>query len=1144
MGQRDTRWVVGFLLAGAVGLGLFIGLYDRTFPTAALDFKLSREQAFAAAEGFLASEGIATEGFEGAMVFDSDDDAQMFLEKNLGLQEANRLARTEVSIWFWSVRWFRPEQKEEFRVSLDPGGRAVGFRRLLLDTDPGADLAQEEALPKAEAFLMARGFDLSGYELIERSSERRERRTDHTFTYQKRGFRVYERDSVQAGEPGTYRLRVTIQGDRVGGFREFLKVPEAFIRRHQEVRSRANLLAQVAGVLWTAFGIAMIVFLIRRTREGGMPYETALALGAAVAVAWVTAGLNSLPLTKFGYDTQVSYSSFILNALITALLGGVFYGLIVCLSGMSGGACFSEAFGKGRPLGRPSWRGILSGQTARSALIGYGLACLHLGYVTVFYLAGVRYLGVWAPAETSYSNTFGTSIPWIYALQIGLAAATLEEFFFRLFAVSYLKRLLKRTWLAVLIPAVIWAFLHSTYAVEPIYIRGVELTVVGVVFGMVFLRFGIWATIISHYAYDAALVALPMIKSSSLYFQASGLAVAGIVLLPAAAAGLSGLVKKRIPAEVPPSTLPTERESGREGEREKEHLSHSPALPFSLSPSAFGEGPGEGSKTPEDYPLDRRTRRAAILAGLAGLALLLWARPERFGERTMRVGVSREAAARAAEGFAERVGVPLSGYRRAAWFQDDLGADGYTFLIRHVGVAAAESLAAGQTRPWVWWVRWYRPLEKEEVRVAVDARDGRVAGWWHALPEDRKGADLTPEGARRGAESFLMAHFGRDVADTTRYVLKESASERREGRRDHNFVWERGDVAVGEGRFRTAVTVQGDRVDGVAFTFKAPEAFLRELRRETVKDVAARLGTTVLVLLTAVWGTILFVRAFRDRALAWRIPNRLALLSLLALLLTYLNGLSTFFAGYRTATALSAYVGGSVLQSLLRLGVQSAAVGVALALVEAAWRRSYPEEVGPEGWLRGGVSLRVCGEALGLGAAFLLWSRGVASATAWAGQRLFPQYAVASGFAPVWEVSAYLPALRLQGVVGGAMGLLALLGVFLVWRHYVRRAWIVLAVAGVFLLLSDAVPEARTPGHFAAIGALGLLSAAAALWFVFRVVGFRLLAYLFAAWAGAFVPAGMRLIEASNLPFYEVNGVAMILIGLAPVGYVALKRKC
>ena len=63
-----------------------------------------------------------------------------------------------------------------------------------------------------------------------------------------------------------------------------------------------------------------------------------------------------------------------------------------------------------------------------------------------------------------------------------------KRFLFRLLAISLLIRYLKKPWLAVLIPAVVWAFLHANYPQEPIYIRGLELTVVGVIFGVVFLR--------------------------------------------------------------------------------------------------------------------------------------------------------------------------------------------------------------------------------------------------------------------------------------------------------------------------------------------------------------------------------------------------------------------------------------------------------------------------------------------------------------------------------------------------------------------------------------------------------------------------------------------------------------------------------
>jgi hypothetical protein len=41
----------------------------------------------------------------------------------------------------------------------------------------------------------------------------------------------------------------------------------------------------------------------------------------------------------------------------------------------------------------------------------------------------------------------------------------------------------KVTFLALLLPAMIWAFGHSTYPVFPVYFRGIKLTIAGLIFG-------------------------------------------------------------------------------------------------------------------------------------------------------------------------------------------------------------------------------------------------------------------------------------------------------------------------------------------------------------------------------------------------------------------------------------------------------------------------------------------------------------------------------------------------------------------------------------------------------------------------------------------------------------------------------------
>ena len=135
--------------------------------------------------------------------------------------------------------------------------------------------------------------------------------------------------------------------------------------------------------------------------------------------------------------------------------------------------------------------------------IGLCLGLLHLAYFNVFYLAG-RNFGVWCPLTSPPVNILATPMPWIEAVETGLHAAIDEEFTFRLFAIMALLRLTGRPWLAITLPALVWGFLHTPYPQDPAYIRGVELTVAGIVYGAVMLRYGLPATLAAHYTYNAA----------------------------------------------------------------------------------------------------------------------------------------------------------------------------------------------------------------------------------------------------------------------------------------------------------------------------------------------------------------------------------------------------------------------------------------------------------------------------------------------------------------------------------------------------------------------------------------------------------------------------------------------------------------
>ncbi len=127
--------------------------FYRAFPEASIDFRVSRGEGEAMAARFLAGEGYVLGGYRQASSFNFDNNAKTFLERELGLEKANRVMGARVRLWRWSYRWFRPLQKEEFRADLTPAGELAGFAHELPEDAARPAVAEAEARARAEAFL-------------------------------------------------------------------------------------------------------------------------------------------------------------------------------------------------------------------------------------------------------------------------------------------------------------------------------------------------------------------------------------------------------------------------------------------------------------------------------------------------------------------------------------------------------------------------------------------------------------------------------------------------------------------------------------------------------------------------------------------------------------------------------------------------------------------------------------------------------------------------------------------------------------------------------------------------------------------------------------------------------------------------------
>jgi N-acetylglutamate synthase-like GNAT family acetyltransferase len=533
------------LVLGILGLVLFLIFYNQAFPLAALDLALSREQIAGRATDYMSGLGHDLSGYKTALTFDEDGLSSIYLQRTLGVPETNELARQgELPLWYWRMRWFKPFQKEEFRLTLMPDGTVVGLGHEILEDAPGADLPQEDARALAEAYLVeGQNWDLAEWELVTASSEAQPGgRGDHRFEWKRTGWDVGDSE---------LKLAVVVQGDSVDGYNYWLQVPESFRRAYAEQRNRANFINSLAYYLaGGGFGLVALLFFFLGHRRGIFPWHEGLRAGLMVGAVYLAADLNALPLSKAYYGTTQGYAVFWINELI-----GVFFNTMLIT------VMIMVLWAGGRYLARRVWplqdrilprsddRWIaLAGSTWRGLMV----AGLHSGYMVLFYLLATQLLGGWTPMGAAPLNLYATPLPSLAALEIGIRPAFSEELAARLVGIGLVLVLTRRKWLAVLIPGVLWAFAHLSYVRDPIYMRGVELTIVGLLYGLVFLRFGLATTIVAHLTYNAGLIALPLLRAGQPGLVANGVLVVVVLLIPLVP-GAVQLVRRRLKARPTPA---------------------------------------------------------------------------------------------------------------------------------------------------------------------------------------------------------------------------------------------------------------------------------------------------------------------------------------------------------------------------------------------------------------------------------------------------------------------------------------------------------------------------------------------------------------------------------------------------------------
>jgi len=151
-----------------------------------------------------------------------------------------------------------------------------------------------------------------------------------------------------------------------------------------------------------------------------------------------------------------------------------------------------------------------------AVILGYLFCVILLGAQSLLFYFGQKYLGVWREwiKMAQYSSAF---VPALSVFCAAASASLTEEIVFRMFGITFTRKFLGRTSLAVVFMAFLWGFGHSEYPIYPVWFRGVEVGMVGILFGFVYLRFGLITVLVAHYLFDCFWGIAPHILSHTTF---------------------------------------------------------------------------------------------------------------------------------------------------------------------------------------------------------------------------------------------------------------------------------------------------------------------------------------------------------------------------------------------------------------------------------------------------------------------------------------------------------------------------------------------------------------------------------------------------------------------------------------------------
>ena len=345
-----------------------------------------------------------------------------------------------------------------------------------------------QKVEQARPLLKTMGYDPASLEL----------QTDGEF-----GLDYTLRDGGKLGEAQLH-LKFTFEEGELRSFQPVLTPPASYTQYIEKQTSLAYWLTFAGYGLFTlVLGVLAIVFASLKRKHTS--FKRGIVLSLIYCAVSVISVVNMWPYFEASFGSQ-DYGVFMTLFLVgLQLMLNVLMAVLLYFSLVGGDGLWRE---RGMNMWPRSKEVGYGKYVLHSAALGYLFAIILLGVQSIIYLVLENALGVFSSSDDS-SSPYNMAIPALLPLLAWMAGIG-EEGVYRLFGIGMLKKLLRNTFAASVITSIIWALGHTLYPIYPVYSRPVELLIIGLLFSLVFLRYGFIAVVFAHVMFDTILMSFSL----------------------------------------------------------------------------------------------------------------------------------------------------------------------------------------------------------------------------------------------------------------------------------------------------------------------------------------------------------------------------------------------------------------------------------------------------------------------------------------------------------------------------------------------------------------------------------------------------------------------------------------------------------